>query len=163
MQRRLIIPLLAITAMLLTVSVAQAKPRGGCPCSGAGYAAQAQLPPEQAEKVQAIVDKNQQAVQELRQKIWAKSTELEALVNSGKAERKDIQELTGEIADMRNKLASNRRAMAEQIAEITGRPAIAYSAGTGCGYGAGYGKGGGRDQHRGACGGGNSGRPNSGW
>lgn len=167
MQRRLIIPFLAVMAMFLTVSVAQARSRGGCPNSGAGYAAQAQLPPEQAQKVQAIAEKHQQAAQELRQKIWAKNTELEALVNSGKADRKDIQELTGDIAELHNKLTSNRRAMAEQIAEVTGQPVNAFGAGTGCGYGGGYGKGacgadGGRGWHgrgRGGCGA----CPNSRW
>jgi Spy/CpxP family protein refolding chaperone len=135
MQRRAIISLIAVMAVILTGSLAIARPWGGGPNSGYGPGRQANLSPEKAAAVQAIVDKHREAVFELREKLWAKNAELDAWSASGKATRQDVQELTSEITTLRTRLREQRRATAEEIAKETGQSPDSLYAGGGYGRG----------------------------
>lgn len=105
------------------------------------------LTPEKQAAVEKIVDKHHVKLVELREQIWAKQTELQALSRSGKAERSDIQSLVNEISKLRTATNAERDAMRAEIEKETGIKAFGrgfhrgggFGPGAGMGYGAGEG------------------------
>lgn len=105
------------------------------------------LTPEKQAAVEKIVDQHHVKLVELREQIWAKQTELQALSRSGKAERSDIQSLIGDISKLRTTMNTERDAMRTEIEKETGIKAFGrgfhrgggYGGGAGMGYGAGEG------------------------
>ncbi|MGE4504828.1 MAG: periplasmic heavy metal sensor [Desulfovibrionaceae bacterium] len=112
--------------------------------------AYAQLTPEQQAAADTIFDKYRTKMGELREKLWLKQAELDALVDSGAATRGDIKELVGDIGELRADLFEQREAMSEEL-EAAG---ISFwgMGGRGC-SGGGYGMMGGQGM-MGGCGGG---------
>lgn len=137
-MKKRIITLVAVASLVALSAVAFAGPRGG---RGAGPA-QAPLNAEQRATVQKIIEDHQEKLYELREKIWAKHAELQALSNSGKAERSDIQSLVADIAKLREAMHKERLAISTDIEKKTGLKGYGY----GYGYHGGY--------HRGGMGGG---------
>jgi zinc resistance-associated protein len=132
MRSRSIIPVIAVMALLLASSAVFAGPNAAAPyLGGGGPGWRANIPAEKAEAVKAIVDKHQAAAEELRDQLWAKKAELNALVDSGKATRKDIHELVGDITELRAKMRTDRRSMAEELSKATGQPVEMFLAGPG--------------------------------
>jgi zinc resistance-associated protein len=127
-MKKRIITTVAVLALVSLSAFAFAAPRGG-----RGPAAQPALTPEKQAAVSKIVDKHHAKLYELREKIWAKHTELQALSQSGKAERSDIQSLVADIAKLRATMNQERDAMRAEIEKETGIT----------GYGRGYHRGGG--------------------
>lgn len=136
-MRKSMIALVAVASLVALSAVAFAAPRGG---RGAGQG-QYQPSVEQRATIQKIVDAHQGKMYELREKIWAKHTELQALSNSGKAEKSDIQSLVSDISKLRDAMNKERLAMSAEIEKQTGLK----------GYG-GYHRGGGMGGGMGACG-----------
>ncbi len=130
MNKRLITTV-AVLAIVSMSAFAFAAPKGG-----RGPAADPALTPEKQAAVAKIVDKHHAKLVELREKIWAKHTELQALSQAGKAEKSDIQNLIAEISKLRTSMNEERDAMRTEIEKETGLK----------GYGRGY--------HRGGMGGG---------
>lgn len=103
------------------------------------------LTPEKQAAVEKIVDKHHVKLVELREQIWAKQTELQALSRSGKAERSDIQSLISDISKLRTATNTERDAMRAEIEKETGIKAFGRgfhrSGGPGAGMGMGMGAG----------------------
>lgn len=150
-MKKSILALLAVTALLALSAVAFAGPRGK-------GAAQAAITPEQRATVQKIIESHQDKLYEQREKIWAKHVELQALTNSGKAEKGDIQALIGDIAKLRDAMHKERQTIRAEIEKQTGlsgfgpegyhggyhRGGMGYGYGDDCGTGGGMGRGFGR-------------------
>ena len=137
-MKKSIITLVAVASLVALSAFAFAGPKGG---KGTGQG-QNQPTAEQRATIQKIVDAHQEKLYELREKIWAKHTELQALSNSGKAEKADIQSLVADISKLRDAMNKERLAIRTDIEKQTGL--------TGYGYGHG-------GYHRGGMGGGMSG------
>ncbi|MDK2954800.1 MAG: zinc resistance-associated protein [Desulfovibrionales bacterium] len=132
MQRRAIIPIVAIMALLVTTSMVFADSDDDGPYFGGGPGWQYNVSPEKAKEVQAVFDKHRDVTMELRDQLWAKKTELNALIESGKATRKDIQELVGDITELRAKMRADHQEMAAELSKVTGQPVSSFM---GPGYG----------------------------
>lgn len=134
MNKRLI-TLLAVAALVAFSAVAFAAPRAG----RASAAAQETLTPEKRAAVQKIFESHQDKLYELREQIWAKHAELQALSTSGKAEKADIQALIGDITKLRSAMHKERLAMRGEIEKETGvkafGPGGSHRGLGGCGYG----------------------------
>jgi zinc resistance-associated protein len=114
MKKRLV-TLLAVASLIALSAVAFAAPRGG-----RAAAAKDVLTPEKQAAVQQIFEAHQDKLYELREQIWAKHAELQALTASGKAERGDIQSLIGDITKLRTAMHQERQAIRKEIETKTG-------------------------------------------
>jgi zinc resistance-associated protein len=124
-MKKSIITLVAVASLVALSAMAFAAPRGG---RGAGQG-QNQPTAEQRATIQKIVDAHQDKIYELREKIWAKHTELQALSNSGKAEKSDIQSLVADISKLRDAMNKERLAMRADIEKQTGLKGYGYHRG----------------------------------
>ena len=154
MKRKTLITIIAAAAILsLSAFAFAAGPRGG---RGATADAYYNLTPEKRAAVQKIIEAHQDKLYELREKIWAKHAELQALSASGKAEKGDIQALISDISKLRDAMHQERLAIRTDIEKQTGIKAfgpggyhhgmmgLGYGDGTGCpggGFGRGFGGG----------------------
>ena len=156
-MRKTFITFIAVAALVSLSAFAFAGPRAG---RGAGM--DYNLTPEKRAAIQKIIEAHQDKLYDLREKIWAKQTELQALSNSGKAEKSDIQGLVAEISKLRASMHQERLAIRSEIEKQTGIKAfgpggyhhggMGYGDGSGC-PGGGMGKGFGNNA--GLCTGGN--------
>ena len=78
------------------------------------------LSPEKRAAIQDVVDSHKARLFDLHEKLWAKKTELKALVAEGKAERSDIQGLIGEMLELRAAKHQERETMRAEIEKIVG-------------------------------------------
>ena len=158
-MKKTLITLIATAALLSLTAFAFAAPHGG----GHGYAAKGyHLTAEQRATIQKIIEAHQDKLYDLREKIWAKQAELQALTTSGKAEKSDIQSLIGEISKLRDAMHQERLAIRTEIQKQTGlKPfgpngyhhgmmGLGYGDGSGC-PGGGFGRGFGGACPGGAC------------
>jgi len=132
-MKKSMIALVAVASVVVLSAMAFAAPRGG---RGAG---QNQLTTVQRATIQEIVDAHQEKIYELREKIWAKHTELQALSTSGKAEKSDIQSLVADISKLRDAMNKERLAIRADIEKQTGLKGYGYHHGGGMGGGMGGG------------------------
>ena len=150
-MKKTLITLFTVVALVSLSAFAFAGPRGG---KGGGGGAYNGLTPEKRAAVQKILDAHQEKLYDLREKIWAKQAELQALSNSGKAEKSDIQGLVADISKLRADMHKERLALKSEIEKETGIKAfgpggfhhgmMGYGDGTGCpggGQGSGFGRG----------------------
>ncbi len=79
-----------------------------------------QLTPEKQQQVKAIFDKHENELQTVRTQLWAKRTELNALVASGKADQKTISGLVKEMTDLKTKQYNLRNQVNAEIEKTTG-------------------------------------------
>jgi len=159
MKKNIIILIAAAALISLSAFAFAAGPKGG-----KGRAADAPLTTEQRATVQKIIEAHQDKLYELREKIWAKHAELQALSTSGKAEKADIQGLVADISKLRDAMHTERLAMRTEIEKQTGIKAFGpggyHRGGMGYGYGegdctTGGGRGFGRGSGSSGCFGGN--------
>lgn len=136
-MKKRFITAVALVALVSMSAFAFAAPRGGRGPVGDPYAA---LTPEKQAAVNKILDKHHLKLQELREQIWAKHTELQALSQSGKAERADIQSLVSDISKLRTAMNTERDALRADLEKETGVKAFGHGYHRG-GYGGGYGGG----------------------
>jgi zinc resistance-associated protein len=121
---------------------------------GGGFGAfYSQLAPEKRQAVDAIFSRHEQTLFDLRQELWARNTELSALMDSGQADEKAVRALTTQIVDLRTRQNVELKALREEISKETGLtlpgrgPAASCcddGPGSGPGRGRGKGPGGGR-------------------
>lgn len=120
MKRKTLVPLIVVL-VLAVASVAMA--RNGYRNAGyhnGNWAAYEQLTPEKQTQVQEIIKKYESTFQALKSEQWAKHTELKALVDSGKADKNTIHSLVQELTEVRSKLYTEHKKMAEEIEKETG-------------------------------------------
>ncbi|WP_027723187.1 periplasmic heavy metal sensor [Maridesulfovibrio zosterae] len=79
-----------------------------------------QLTPEKQHEAAAIFKKFENKFEPIKSQIWAKRTELNALVNSGAAEKDDITALVGDLTILRDKDYKLRKQLSEEIEQVTG-------------------------------------------
>lgn len=134
MKKKIVIPIVAVMVMTMAGT---AMARGGNN-RGEHYGYQngprqifEQLTPEKQQEVKAIFEKHQDEIQNIRTQMWAKRTELNALVDSGKADQKTITKLVKEMTDLRTKRFDLRKQVDDEIETATG---IAMPL-RGCGFG----------------------------
>ena len=159
-MKKNIISLITIAALISMSALAFAAPKTG----RGPVADQTNVSTENRAAIQKIIEAHQDKLYELREKIWAKHAELQALSTSGKAEKSDIQSLIGEISKLRDSMNKERLAIRADIEKQTVLkgfgPGGYHRGGMGGGYGygeeacpgAGMGKGFGRGT--GGCAGG---------
>ena len=114
MKKRIIITI-TVLALVSMSAFAMAAGKGV-----RGRNAEPTLTPEKQAAVEKIVDKHHVKLVELREQIWAKQTELQALSRSGKAERSDIQSLISDISKLRTAMNAERDTMRAEIEKETG-------------------------------------------
>lgn len=120
MKRKVLISMIVVLTLAIA-SVAMA--RNGYQQAGyhnGNWAAYNQLTPEKQQQVQAIFKKYEDTFQTLKSQQWAKSTELNALVNSGKADKDTIHALVKELTDIREKVYAEHQKMADELEKETG-------------------------------------------
>ncbi len=96
-----------------------------------------QLTPEKQQQVKSIFDKYSDKFQAIKNQMWAKRTELNALVASGNAGKKDITSLVNEMTTLKDKSYNLRKQVSDEIEQATG---IAMPRGGFGGYGMNNGK-----------------------
>lgn len=155
MKKRIIVTF-TVLALVSMSALAMAASKGG-----RGHNAEPTLTPEKQAAVAKIVDKHHAKLVELREKIWAKHTELTALSRAGKAEKSDIQSLIADISKLRATMNEERDALRTEIEKETGIKAYGrgyhrggMDGGMGGGMGAGDCSGGGMMGGAGSCPGG---------
>lgn len=123
---------------------------GGCP--GWGNGAQAQnLTPEQQQKFDQLFEAHQKRTFALRQDIWAKETELNALSGNPNTKPERISQLVNELKDLRAKMFTERESFQSALRK-EGLPAGLANCGQGRGFGGGHGgHGAGRGMMRGGA------------
>ena len=158
MKKTVMLPLSALAIVALFATLAMAAQPG--PGKGPG-ANRPQWTQEQIDAADAVFDKYADKAEPLQVKLYSRNMELQALVNAGTTDRKAIQELVQEIADLRSQLRDLRGDMHEELAKATGIdfPAFGRGFGQGMGFGHGWGmmgpgNGQGYGQGYGPCGGG---------
>jgi zinc resistance-associated protein len=136
MKKRSFIVMAALAAVLALSAVSFAGPGYGHG-RGPGMGFYDNLTPEKQAAVDKIFDKHHKKLVDLREQYWAKSTELEALTASGKAERADIQGLVADLSKVRVQMDQERETLFTELSKETG-----VKFGRGMGYGPGMGAGG---------------------
>jgi len=116
-MKKTLITFIAVAALVSLSAFAFAGPRGGRGNAASAYNG---LTPEKRATVQKIFDAHQDKLYELREKIWAKQAELQALSTSGKAEKSDIQSLVSDISKLRTDMHKERLALKNEIEKETG-------------------------------------------
>ncbi|TIH17389.1 periplasmic heavy metal sensor [Marinifilum sp. JC120] len=123
MKKKIVIPVVAIMVMAMAGT---AMARGGFHQGNHdGYhngprQIFEQLTPEKQQEVKAIFQKHQDEFQTIKTKMWAKRTELNALVDSGKADQKTISKLVKEMVELRTKSYDLRKQVNEELETATG-------------------------------------------
>lgn len=79
-----------------------------------------QLTPEKQQEVKTIFKKHQDEFHNIKTQMWAKRTELNALVDSGKADQKTITMLVKEMVELRTKGYNLRKQVNKEIEKATG-------------------------------------------
>ncbi|WP_320170925.1 Spy/CpxP family protein refolding chaperone [Maridesulfovibrio sp.] len=140
MKKQIVIPAVLIMVLALA-GTAMARPAfnggfgnggPGQPCMQPFWQPFEQLTPEKQKEVKAVFQKYEDKFESNRNQMWAKRTELRALVASGKAEKKDITTLVKEMSDLKTKQYNLRKQLSGEIEQISG---IAMPAFGGGGYG----------------------------
>lgn len=151
MKKRSFIVMAALAALLALSAVSFAGPgygHGRGPGMGMGF--YDNLTPEKQAAVDKIFDKHEKKIFDLHEQYWAKSTELEALTASGKAERADIQGLVADMGKLRAQMHQERESLFNELSKETG---VKFGRGMGYGMGPGFGHDGmGRGMGRGMMG-----------
>lgn len=115
----LLILSLALAGVFAAGGLALAGPNG--PGMGGGFGAfYNQLTPEKRQAVDAIFSRHEQTLFDLRQQLWARNTELSALMDSGQADEKAVRALTTQIVDLRTRQNAELKALREEISRETG-------------------------------------------
>ena len=123
MKKKIVIPVVAI--MVMTIA-GTAMARGGYHRGDHdGYRNGPrqifeQLTPEKQQEVKAIFQKHEDEFQTIKTQMWAKRTELNALVDSGKADQKTISKLVKDMVNLRTKGYNLRKQVNEEIQSATG-------------------------------------------
>lgn len=89
---------------------------GGC-ATGAVYNA---LTPEKQAKFDAVYKEADARIQPLKDKAWAKHTELNALSTNPNTKPETISKLTGELADLRTQIRKEYTALDERLEKEVG-------------------------------------------
>ena len=119
------------------------------------------LTPEAQATLNKLRDEHYQKVSPLREQLWAKQTELNALSGNPAVKPEEIKKLVAEISALRSQMTKERQAFRTQVSKETG---IANPGGFGGydGHGGHGMMGGGMDCPMGGSGGGRMGRHNGG-
>ena len=123
MKKKIVIPVVAIMVMTMagTAMARGGYHRGNNDCFRNGpRQIFEQLTPEKQQEVKAIFKKHQDEFQSIKTQMWAKRTELNALVDSGKADQKTISSLVKEMVDLRTKGYNLRKQVNEELETATG-------------------------------------------
>ena len=127
---------LAAVLLLGTASAAMAYgPNGGC----AGYGNRAayseyysQLTPEKQAEVEKLVQEHTDAMAQLREQLYAKRLELDALSGNANVQPEYISKLSAEIAHLQAQIRNDGRAFRDLLSEKTGLAHIPGYEGRGC-------------------------------
>lgn len=136
----------ALATMLLTASLAMARPGGPAGNGGPGYgpgngpcgAAYAQLSPEKQAALQKLQEAHYAKTAQLRADLGVKRAELNALSVTGNPDTAKVQALSKDLGDLIGKLTAERTLFRAQVAKEIGPAGLAN-----CGFGGngGYGHG----------------------
>ncbi len=132
-RKQIIISLAAVLALSLA-AVAYAGPN-----SSKNFQ---QLTPEKQEIARKLVDNFREETTPLRDQLWSKQAELDALVQAKLVTKDDIKSMIGEIADIRSKITQKREAFRAELEQETGLASLGRG-GSGYGRGNNGGRGGG--------------------
>lgn len=119
MKKNIVIPVMAILVLAMGTT---AMARGGY--HGEFNRGQDQifdqLTPEKQIEVKAIFKKFEDKFEAHKSQMWAKRTELNALVASGTADKKTITTLVSEMSTLRTQGYNLRKQLSEEIEQATG-------------------------------------------
>ncbi|WP_027723186.1 Spy/CpxP family protein refolding chaperone [Maridesulfovibrio zosterae] len=125
MKRKTLVPLIIVLVLAISsVAMARNGNQNGAYHNGGyhsgNWAAYNQLTPEKQQQVQAIIKKYENSFESLKNQQWAKRTELNALVDSGKADKETIHTLVKELSDIRDKVYAEHKKMSDELEKETG-------------------------------------------
>jgi Spy/CpxP family protein refolding chaperone len=84
---------------------------------GQGYGYDATVTPEQREAVEKLYQEHYEAVAPLREKIWAKRSELNQALSAQTPDSKKVDALTDELAELQTKMFKERTAFRAKLQE----------------------------------------------
>ncbi len=145
MKTKIIIPALALTLLsgsILTASDAEAR---GCPYSGGGhggnYMHDTNITDEQREAARALVTASQKKTAPIKEQLFVKNQELEALQNAATPDVEAVKKVANEVVELRKQLRTERDNLGLEIDKALGLPAGTHALnGYGHGNGNGHGK-----------------------
>jgi len=115
--KKVFIPLALIAVLALgTSAMAWKGYSGGQNCQ----ATLSQLTPEKQEAANKIFDKYNDKLQTLSQDLWAKHTEMQALIEAGKLEKEEIESYVKEMREIKDKLYKKQNEMRTELEKATG-------------------------------------------
>ncbi len=154
MKKKTLVPLVVIFILsIAAVAMARGGNNGNGYHNGGKWAAYEQLTPEKQVQVQAIIKNYEATFEKLRSQQWAKRTELNALVESGKADKETIHALVKDLSETRDKMYATHKQMSSEIEKETGLKFPAAGMGNSRGMRRGGGSNGCGNNARGNCGG----------
>ncbi|GAB1409427.1 hypothetical protein MASR1M90_05810 [Desulfovibrionales bacterium] len=122
--------------LLIPISMSFAGPMHGQDRYGYGHMGYQgdQLAPEKQAQWNKIMDAHYKEIQPLRDALWQKQMELDALAVNPNTKPEDIRALTNEMVSIRKELDAKRDAMQAKIRQDVGidMPARGWCAGGGC-------------------------------
>ncbi len=152
-----ILTVTAVLAALLVSGTAFAYNHNGDfdgPCGGPGYKQHEALAPEKREKFDEIMKRHFDRVQPLREQMWAKRTELEALSKNPNTKPETISKLVQDMSGLRGQMIQERESLRSSLEKEVGisgfGPGRGFDGHGDCG---GYGDGPRSNGHRGDWGG----------
>jgi zinc resistance-associated protein len=107
----LLLSLVVLASTVLPALAYETEGQGCGNCSHGPKAAMLQLSPEEQEKARSIIAEHREKTQPLRDEMWAKRTELDALAGNTNADPEDIATLVTEMKELRIKLRTERQAL----------------------------------------------------
>lgn len=139
MTKKITLASLAVIAVLAISSMAFAGPGQGHMGRNGQPGMWNNLTPEKQAEVKKIFDAHREKMDGLRDQLWAKHTTLDALVDSGKATKSDIESLVSDMVKIKRNMDRERDALSTELEKTTGLRFFG-GPGFGCG-GPGFGQG----------------------
>ncbi len=113
----------AVLAALLVTGTAFARNHGdysGGPCGGPGYKQHEALAPEKRQKFDEIMKQHFDRVQPLREQMWAKRTELNALSKNPNTTPETISKLVQDMSGLRGQMIKERESLRSSLEKEVG-------------------------------------------
>ncbi len=143
---KMIVPALALTLLAGNMIVANDAEARGCPYSGGHGKYMQEMSDEQRTKVQNLLDASDKVTTPLKEKMFVKKQELEALQNAATPDVSLVTKASNELVELRRQLREEKDKLGAELDKALGlKPGTHkfsnYGHGDGMGHGKGQGKG----------------------
>ncbi len=150
MKSKIIIPALVLTILAGGTFAAHEASARGCPSGHGMYMENSNITDEQRTAARNLVEESQKVITPIKEKMFVKKQELEALKNASNPDVAAVTKTSNELVELRRQLREEKDKLGEAIDKALGlEPGThkfgnqGYGKGHG-GYGKGHGQGGGK-------------------